>query len=51
MSIQESLSVIEDLFSIFDDPKDKFSQLMYIAKESEGTSLVDSLELLHNFHF
>ncbi|SVD13323.1 uncharacterized protein METZ01_LOCUS366177, partial [marine metagenome] len=28
MSIQESLSDIEDLFSIFDDPKDKFSQLM-----------------------
>ena len=36
MSIQNTLDEIEDLFSIFDDPKDKFSQLMDIAKESNG---------------
>ncbi|MCS5624199.1 MAG: SufE family protein [Candidatus Marinimicrobia bacterium] len=44
MSIQESLSVIEDLFSIFDDPKDKFSQLMDIAKESEGIPISERTE-------
>ena len=36
MSIKHTLTEIEDLFSIFDDPKDKFSQLMDIAKESSG---------------
>ena len=36
MSIKHTLIEIEDLFSIFDDPKDKFSQLMDIAKESSG---------------
>ena len=36
MSIKQTLNEIEDLFSIFDDPKDKFSQLMDIAKESNG---------------
>ena len=36
MSIKHTLTEIEDLFSIFDDPKDKFSQLMDIAKESNG---------------
>ena len=36
MNIQNTLDEIEDLFSIFDDPKDKFSQLMDIAKESNG---------------
>ena len=44
MSIQESLSVIEELFSIFDDPKDKFSQLMDIAKESEGIPISERTE-------
>ena len=34
MSIQQSMSDIEDLFSIFDDPKDRLAQLMDIAKES-----------------
>ena len=36
MSIKQTLTEMEDLFSIFDDPKDKFSQLMDIAKESSG---------------
>jgi len=36
MSIIETMSEIEDLFSIFDDPKDKLSQLMDIAKEFDG---------------
>jgi len=36
MFIQNTLDEIEDLFSVFDDPKDKLSQLMDIAKESDG---------------
>ena len=36
MSINETLNEIEDIFSIFDDPKDRFAQLMDIAKETEG---------------
>ncbi len=36
MSIKHTLTEMEDLFSIFDDPKDKFSQLMDIAIESSG---------------
>ena len=36
MIIQNTLNEIEDLFSVFDDPKDKLSQLMDIAKESDG---------------
>ena len=36
MSIQKTIDEIEDLFSIFDDPKEKFAQLMDIAKEYEG---------------
>ena len=36
MSIKKSMADIEELFSIFDDPKDKLNQLMDIGKESEG---------------
>jgi cysteine desulfuration protein SufE len=36
MTVQESLQDLNDLFSIFDNPKDKFIQLMDMAKESEG---------------
>jgi len=36
MNINTTLNEIEELFSIFDDPKDKLAQLMDIAKESEG---------------
>ena len=38
MRINETLNEIEDIFSIFDDPKDRFAQLMDIAKETEGLS-------------
>ena len=34
MSIQESLFEIEDLFSIFDDPKDKF--IRWMISNSKG---------------
>ena len=36
MKINTKLNEIEELFSIFDDPKDKLAQLMDIAKESES---------------
>ncbi len=36
MNILEKMSEIEDIFSIFDDPKDKLAQLMDIAKEYDG---------------
>ena len=36
MSIEKTLNDIEDLFNIFDDPKDKLSQLMDIAKDYDG---------------
>ena len=36
MSIKETLNEIEDIFDIFDDPKDKLSQLMDIAKDYDG---------------
>mgnify|MGYP001181234493 FL=1 len=35
MSIQEQLKELGDVFMLFDDPKDKFVQLMDMAKESE----------------
>jgi cysteine desulfuration protein SufE len=44
MSIQQSMSDIEDLFSIFDDPKDRLAQLMDIAKESEGIPVSERTE-------
>ena len=44
MSIRKSMSEIEDLFSIFDDPKDKFAQLMDIANESEGIPVSERTE-------
>ncbi len=40
MTVLERLQEMNDLFSIFDNPKDKFIQLMDMAKESEG--LTDS---------
>ena len=36
MNINNTLNEIEELFSIFDDPKDRLVQLMDIAKESGG---------------
>ena len=35
MSIQEQLKELGEVFMLFDDPKDKFVQLMDMAKESE----------------
>ena len=41
MSVQKSLSDLNDLFIIFDDPKDKFVQLMDMAKESEKLTEIE----------
>ena len=38
MTIQDTLQELNELFSIFEDPKEKFIQLMDMAKESEGLS-------------
>lgn len=35
MNIQQQLNSLRDLFMLFEDPKDKFVQLMDMAKESE----------------
>ena len=42
MSVQKSLSDLNDLFIIFDDPKDKFVQLMDMAKESEKLTEIEN---------
>ena len=44
MTIQENLNELNELFSIFDNPKDKFVQLMDMAKESEGLSDSEMIE-------
>ena len=44
MTIQENLNELNELFSIFNNPKDKFVQLMDMAKESEGLSDFEMIE-------
>jgi cysteine desulfuration protein SufE len=44
MTIQEKLNEFNELFSIFDNPKDKFGQLMDMAKESEGLTESEMIE-------
>ena len=36
MSIEDQLNSLKEVFNLFDDPKDKFVQLMDMAKESSG---------------
>ena len=38
MNIQEQLNELGEIFMLFEDPKDKFVQLMDMAKESEKLS-------------
>ncbi len=45
MSIQGTLQELNELFAIFDDHKDKFVQLMDMAKESEGLSESERTEV------
>ena len=44
MSIQNQLSSLKELFDLFDDPKDKFVQLMDMAKESNGLNFDEKIE-------
>ena len=44
MTVQETLQDLNDLFSIFDNPKDKFIQLMDMATESEGLTESEKTE-------
>ena len=39
MSIEDQLNSLKEVFNLFDDPKDKFVQLMDMAKESSGLGL------------
>ena len=44
MTVQETLQDLNNLFSIFDNPKDKFIQLMDMAKESGGLTESEKTE-------
>ena len=44
MSILQTMSDIENLFSIFDDPKDRLAQLMDIAKANDGLPINEKTE-------
>ena len=44
MTIQENLNELSELFSIFDNPKDKFIQLMDMAKELGGLTESEKIE-------
>ena len=44
MTIQDTLQELNELFSIFENPKEKFIQLMDMAKESEGLSESEKTE-------
>ena len=46
MSVREALSDLNDIFIIFEDPKDKFVQLMDMAKESERLTEIEKTD--HN---
>ena len=35
MNMQQQLTTLREVFMLFEDPKDKFVQLMDMAKESE----------------
>ena len=45
MSVQRSLQDLNDLFIIFEDPKDKFVQLMDMAKESEKLTEIEKTDI------
>tara|TARA_B100001250_G_scaffold195187_1_gene167688 strand:- start:1610 stop:2017 length:408 start_codon:yes stop_codon:yes gene_type:complete len=45
MGVQRSLQDLNDLFIIFEDPKDKFVQLMDMAKESEKLTEIEKTDI------
>ena len=44
MNIQQQLTSLRELFMLFEDPKDKFVQLMDMAKESEHLKESEKIE-------
>lgn len=44
MNIQQQLNSLRELFMLFEDPKDKFVQLMDMAKESEHLKENEKIE-------
>jgi len=44
MNIQQQLTSLRELFTLFEDPKDKFVQLMDMAKESEHLKENEKIE-------
>ena len=44
MNIQQQLTSLRELFMLFEDPKDKFVQLMDMAKESEHLNENEKIE-------
>ena len=44
MNMQQQLTSLRDLFMLFEDPKDKFVQLMDMAKESEHLKESEKIE-------
>ena len=44
MKIQQQLTSLRELFMLFEDPKDKFVQLMDMAKESEHLTENEKIE-------
>ena len=44
MSIEDQLNSLKEVFNLFDDPKDKFVQLMDMAKESSGLGLEEKTD-------
>ena len=45
MNMQQQLTSLRELFMLFEDPKDKFVQLMDMAKESEQLKENEKVEL------
>ena len=44
MSIEKELNNLNDIFNLFDDPKDKFVQLMDMGKESKQLSEKEKID-------
>ena len=45
MNIQEQLNELGEIFMLFEDPKDKFVQLMDMAKESEKLNANEKIDV------
>ena len=45
MSIKEELNILREVFILFEDPKDKFVQLMDMAKESGNLSDAEKTDI------